>query len=217
MNVRESKSLSNTRGQSLVETAIMLPLLILLVLNVVNFAYIFMVIVNLTGAARSAALYSIEGSYTPYALQEAPSGTGSGSSLLTTPGTVAYTAYQDLTGAVWNPTASTTKIQVCSQINTNSTTGSGLNTQGGQQVANCLVCDSTNGCTPSNSFSGSPAPSADPEQPNFVLNEVDIQYQFNALFPGKIFNVALEAMPSAMCNAGTCTFTRRARMRSMGP
>jgi hypothetical protein len=195
----------------------MLPLLILLVLNVVNFAYFFLVMLNLTGAARSAALYSIEGSYTPYALQEAPAGTSSGTSILTTPGTVAYTAFQDLTGAVWNPTASTTKIQVCSQINTNNTTASGLNTQGGQQLANCMVCDSSNGCSASNSFSGSPAPAADPEQPSFVLNQVDIQYQFSPLFPGKIFNVALDAMPSAMCSGGTCTFTRRARMRSMGP
>src|ERR1700756_2108561 len=170
MRARKPKFLRGSRGQSLVETAIMLPLLILLVLNVVNFAYFFLVMLNLTGAARTAALYSIEGSYTPYALQEAPAGTSSGTSILTTPGTVAYTAFQDLTGAVWNPTASTTKIQVCSQINTNNTTASGLNTQGGQQLANYMVCDSSSGCSASNSFSGGPAPAADPEQPSFVLN-----------------------------------------------
>lgn len=217
MNVKFSSTKRGSRGQSLVETAIMLPLLILLVLNAVNFGYIFLVIVNLTGAARSAALYSIEGSYSPYAQQEAQSGTSSGSALLTTPGTVAYTALEDLTGAVSNSTASTTKVQVCTQVNTNTTTGSGLNTQNSKQVANCEVCDTSNGCSASNSFNGSPAPSADPEQPSFVLNEVDITYQFNALFPGRIFNIALLAMPSALCNGGTCTFTRSARMRSMGP
>ena len=195
----------------------MLPLLLLVVMNAVNFGYFFLIILNLTGAARSATLYSIEGSYTPYALQEAPSGSATGATVLTTPGTVAYTAYNDLTGAVGNPTASTTKIQVCSQMNTNSNTASGVNTQGGLQLSNCMVCDTANGCSASNNYSGSPAPAADPEQPDFVLNQVDITYNFNPIFPGKIFNIALLAMPSTMCTGGTCTWTRRARMRSMGP
>src|SRR5579864_8620274 len=134
MKVQKAKQ--GSRGQSLVETALMLPLLLLLVLNAVNFAYVFLVMVNLTGAARSATLYSIEGSYTPYALQEAGSGTGSGSTLLTTPGTVAYAALNDLTGGVSNATAATTIVQVCTQVNTNTNTGSGVNTQNSKQVAN---------------------------------------------------------------------------------
>lgn len=215
--MKGQKPMRGSRGQSLVETAIMLPLLLLLVLNAVNFAYVFLVMVNLTGASRSAALYSIEGSYSPYALQEAPSGTGTGSTLATTPGTVAYAALHDLTGALSNATASTTIVQVCTQLNIDSKTGSGLNTNGSsQQVANCEQCDTSNGCKTGN-MGGTPAASADPEQPSFVLNEVDITYQFSALFPGKIFNIALEAMPSALCSAGTCKFTRSARMRSMGP
>ncbi len=119
MNLGIPKSRRSNRGQSLVETALMLPLLLLLVCNVVNLGYFFLVIVNLTGASRSSALYSIEGSYTPYAQQEAPSGTTS-SSILTTPGTVAYTVYQDLNGAVWNPTGAT--VRVCTQMNINSGT-----------------------------------------------------------------------------------------------
>jgi len=191
----------------------MLPLLLLVVLNVVNLAYFFLVTINLTGAARTATLYSIEGSYTPYANQEPSSGTSSGATLTTTFGTVAYTAYQDLTGAVWNPTASTTSIQVCSQINTNSATGQGVNGAGASQKANCVVCDTSNGCLAANSYSGNPAPSADPEAPSFVLNQVDISYTFSTLIPGRIFNLPL----ATLCNGGTCTFIRRARMRSMGP
>jgi Flp pilus assembly protein TadG len=219
MNVARPKSIQNSRGQSLVETALMMPLLLLLVLNVVNLAYFFLVTTNLTAAARSAALASIEGSYTPYALQEASSGTSS-STITTTPGTVAYTAYQDLTGAVWNPTNSLNSIQVCTQVNTNSTTNSGVNGTGASQVANCLACTSS-GCSAANAYAGSPAPAADPEAPNFVLNQVDITYCFQTLVPGVIFNVPLQA--SAICNtgsicgAGFCQFTRRARMRSMGP
>lgn len=201
-----------SRGQSLVETALTLPLLIMIVLNVVNLGYFLLVIINLTGAARSSTLYSIEGSYTPYALQEPSAG---GASPTTTTGTVAYTVFKDLTGALSNPTGAS--VQVCSQINTNSATGSGVNGTGSSQVANCVICTSSGGCVSSNGYAGNPAPSADPEAPNFVTNQVDVTYQFNTLFTGRIFNLPLQAF-SGICNAsGSCTFTRRARMRSMGP
>src|SRR5213078_1779909 len=144
----------DSRGQSLVETALMVPFLILLLLNAVNFGYFFLVIVNLTGAARSSALYSIEGSYTPYAQQEPGSG---GSTPTTSPGTVTYTAYQDLTGAVWNPTGAS--VQVCSQMNTNSS-GSGVNGTGSGQIANCETCTSSScGSAGAGTLS---TPSADP-------------------------------------------------------
>src|SRR5260370_25785485 len=133
MNLRRPESRRSSRGQSLIETALMLPLLLLIVCNVVNLGYFFLIIVNLTGASRSATLYSIEGSYTPYAKQEAASGTSS-SSILTTPGTVAYTVYQDLNGAVLNPTGAT--VRVCTQMNINSGTGSCVNCIGAAQVAN---------------------------------------------------------------------------------
>lgn len=197
------------RGQSLVETILVVPVLLLLVCNVVNLGYFFLVVVNLTGASRSAALYSIEGSYSPYALSEPGSGTSS-STITSTPGTVTYAAYQDLTGAVWNPTGAS--VQVCSQMNINSATGAGVNGSGSSQVANCETCTSS-GC--GSAGAGSPAPSADPEAPSFVLNEVDISYTFSTLIPGGIFNLPLKASP--FCNGGTCTFVRKARMRSMGP
>lgn len=207
--------MKRSRGQSLVETALMVPLLIMIVLNVVNLAYFFLVIINLTGASRSSALYSIEGSYTPYALQEAPAGTSSGSTILTTPGTVAYTVYKDLTGALGTPTGAS--VQVCSQMNVNSSTGSGVNGSGSSQASNCVVCDTTSGCVAANSYLGNPAPSIDPEAPNFVANQVDITYNFNTLFTGRIFNLPMQAF-SGICNSsGNCSFTRRARMRSMGP
>ncbi len=203
------QSKRSSRGQSLVETVLMLPLLLLLVCNVVNLGYFFLVVVNLTGASRTSALYSIEGSYSPYDLQEAPSGT-SGSSILTTPGTVTYTVYQDLNGALVNPTGST--VQVCTQVNINAATAKGVNGTGSGQLANCETCTSS-GCGAAGG--GTPAPSADPEAPSFVLNQVDINYTFSTLIPGRIFNIPLQA--SAMCNSGACTFKRRARMRSMGP
>src|SRR5215467_7501215 len=124
MKMQKPKSCS--RGQSLVETAIMLPLLLLVTFNVINFGYFFLVIVNLTGAARTGTLYSIEGGATPLAGSIPSSG---GSTPTTSKQSVAYLIYQDLTGGLTNPTGVT--VQVCSQGNldsggagTNSNTGS---------------------------------------------------------------------------------------------
>ncbi len=153
-------------------------------------------------------MYSVEGSATPVASQLPSSG---GASPATNLISVTYLAFQDMTGALWNPTGAT--LQVCSPINVNPATKSGVNTQGGMQLANCETCDTASGCVAASGYSGSPVPSADPEQPTFVLNQVDITYTFSTLFPGRIFNIPLQA--SAMCNSGTCTFVRRARMRTM--
>ena len=213
MNVRTPNSLRKTRGQSLVETALMLPLLIMIVLNVVNLGYFFLVIVNLTGAARTSTLYSIQGVATP-AVSAIPS--SGGTTPTTNLGSVAYLVYQDLSGSVWNPTS--VSVQVCSQANVNSSTGSSVNTSTGNLVrTNCETCTSSAGCGAAGN--GSPVPDFDPEAgtststPGFVLNQVRITYTFKTLIPGTIFNIPLQA--SAMCNSGTCVFTRQAEMRAM--
>jgi hypothetical protein len=192
----------------------MLPLLVMLVLNVVNLGYFFLVAVNLTGAARTATLYAIEGGATPAAASIPSSG---GSAPATNTASVTYLVYQDLTGALANPTGVT--VQVCSQANLDSA-GAGTNTNtGGFLRANCETCTSS-GCSPANggssssSYSGSPVPSLDPEAPGFVLNRVDIQYDVAPLIPGTIFNIPLRA--SGMCNSGgTCQFFRHAEMRAL--
>ena len=193
-----------SRGQSLVETMLILPLLVMIVLNVVNLAYFLLVMINMTGTARTATLYSILGSSTPAASQLPGSGGGSPTTSLLS---VTYLAYQDMTGAMWNPTGAS--VQVCSPINISG--GSGVNGSGVNQRANCETCTSSGGC--SSAGAGSPAPSADPEAPTFVLNRVQITYTFNTLLPGTIFNLPLQATP--ICNAGTCTFSRYAEMRAM--
>ncbi len=110
-----SRSVKNSRGQSLVETALILPLLIMITLNVVNLGYFFLVAVNLTGAARTASLYAIEGGATPAAGNLASSG---GSTPTTNTDSVTYLVYQDLAGALANSTGVT--VQVCSQANLDS-------------------------------------------------------------------------------------------------
>jgi len=209
-----SARMQRSRGQSLVETALMLPILIMLVLNVVNLGYFFVVAVNLTGAARTAVLYAIEGGATPAAGALPPSG---GSTPGTNKNSVTYLVYQDLTGSLANPTGVT--VQVCSQANLDSS-GAGTNTNTGSVLrTNCETCTSS-GCSPlngaaaSSSYSGSPVPSLDPEAPGFVLNRVDVRYDVAPLIPGAIFNIPIRA--SGMCNSGgTCAFFRHAEMRAL--
>lgn len=195
-----------SRGQSLVETAIMLPLLLLLVLNVVNLGYFFLVIVNLTASSRTATLYSIMGSATPAASVLPSSG---GATPTTSVSSVTYLVFQDMTGALWNPTGAS--VRVCSPVNVAS--NSGLNGTGASLRTNCETCTS-GGC--GTAGAGSPLQPADPEAPNFILNQVQITYAFKTLIPGKMFNIPLQASP--ICNStGNCSFIRQASMRVLGP
>ena len=213
MRLQSIAKMSRSSGQSLVETALMLPLLIMIVLNVVNLGYFFLVVVNLTGAARTGILYAIEGGATPFSGALPSAG---GSSPTTNTGSVAYLVYQDLTGALSNPTGAT--VQVCSQSNVNaSQQGANFNT-GGVLRTNCSTCTSS-GCGAVGN--GSPVPDFDPEARittgtgGYALNQVRIRYTFNPLIPGRLFSIPLQAF-SGICNsAGSCTFTRQAEMRAM--
>lgn len=195
--MRIAKLVNDSRGQGMIETLLMLPILILLTLNVVNLAYFFLVITNLTGAARSGAEYASLGTSSPAATPPPSPGpaTGSNGNL-----TVTYIVQQDMTGALWSPTGSNTQIQTCSTV-------LGFQANG---LPNCQTCSGT---TCGTAGAGSPQqPPADPEG-SFALHEVTVDYTFNTLFPGTIFNIPLQA--SGMCNGGTCNFVRRARMRVM--
>ena len=104
MKVSKHTPLRDNRGQSLVETVLMLPLVLLLVFNVVNFGYFFLVALNLTGASRTAAQYSVSGFATPAATLLPSSGPPSVTS------SVSYLATQDL--SVLN--SANVSIRVCS-------------------------------------------------------------------------------------------------------
>jgi len=64
MPTRKLSRIRDSRGQSLVETALMIPLLLVLILNAVNFGYFLLVTLNLTSAARNGIEYAIQGSST---------------------------------------------------------------------------------------------------------------------------------------------------------
>ena len=196
----QTLELSCERGQSLLETALLMPLVLLIVLNVVNFGYFFVVAVNLAAAPRSGVLYSIMGFSTPGALSLPNAGPPS------TANTVSYLSQQDMTGAINNPTSAT--LQVCSI--TVGLAGTGVNTKS--------LCVSCTGTTCGSAGAGSPVPSADPEAPNFILHRVDVTYSFSPLIQGTPFGLSLLPMTACSSSGGnvTCTFHRQVSMRVMG-
>jgi Flp pilus assembly protein TadG len=206
--MRKSKRLRGSSGQALIETALILPLLLLIVLNAVNFAYFFLMALNITSASRSGGIYSVMGGATPATIPLP----WAGPSTATT--SVSYLAYQDLTGAVYTPTTSA-GIQVCSTGATN--------------PPSVLSAGTATERTPCAQFGtvGSFSPSvSDPETttgvpgsgvPIFLLNRVDVAYQFSPPIPITPFNLIVLASPICSSSGGTvtCTFYRHVDMREM--
>jgi len=193
MQTRKRSLARDSRGQSLVETALMIPLLLVLILNAVNFGYFLLVTLNLTSAARSGIEYAIQGSSTPTnASLPTP-----GSKL--DPGAVSLLIYQELTGSL--NAASAVQVHVCSLSLGNN--GSGQ--------SSCQSCTNSGcGAVTGVSVDSDPEPAL-----GFVLNRVDVTYTFKTLIPTAAFKLVVGALPP--CNAnGSCTFTRHAEMRAMG-
>jgi len=183
------------------ETVLVMPLLLILVLNSINFAYFFLIALNITGAARNSGTYSVMGGATPSGINLPPAGT---SATITS---VSYLAYQDLTGAVNSPSTSS-GIQVCSP-------SIGINNAG--------TTTQNSKCSSFGSVGSFSAASTDPElnagntAPAFNLNRVDVANQFSPPIPFKLFNLIVLASPA--CTAAgstvTCTFYRHIEMRTM--
>lgn len=155
------RRLQRESGQSLIETAVMLPLLLIIAFNAINFGYAFFVAINMAAAPRTGVEYSIQGFETPTQPDLPPAST------------VSTLTYGDLTGVL--PNSATTPQQVCSSIL--GVTGSGVN-----QVAVCTTFNLGSG-------SAFPAVPPDPEAPKFVLHRVYVRYVPAPLIPGQVFNV----------------------------
>jgi Flp pilus assembly protein TadG len=181
-----------TRGQAMIETALMLPVLLELVFNTVNFGYFFLIALNVTAAPHSGALYSILGASTPINVDLADPGP------TTAPNSISFLTLGDLTGAV--ASGGSAGVQVCTAKSGTSGTGAAL-------IALC------------NQYNSSPAhtPAPDPEAPAFVLNRVDVTYTFRPLLDQRLFNLILLATPVCTGSGGgvTCTFHRQVSMRAM--
>jgi Flp pilus assembly protein TadG len=159
-----SNLLHDRSGQSLLETALLVPLMLTIIFNAVNIGYFFSVALNLATASRQGAEYSIQG---PAGFQQ---------SELPSASSVSSLVYDDITGAI--PSTANTPTQVCSLSLGLNPTGIGTS----NQIPNCVSYGSAG------SFS---APDPDPEAPYLVLNRVDIQYTVTPLIPGMVFNIVL--------------------------
>ena len=150
-------------GQSLIEIALVMPLLTLLLAYAIDFGYFFLAAANITSAARNAAQYSIMGFSSPS--QSAVPDAGP----ISTPSSVAALAMADMQGLL-SASVSTT-VQVCSKS---------VGTSG-----NLAVCENFGPNTTTY------VPAADPEAPTFLLQRVDVTYTVQPPVPLSFFKVSL--------------------------
>lgn len=194
--MRTRRFVRRSSGQALIETALMLPIILLLILNIINFGYFFLVALNLTTSPRSAVEYSILGFQTPLS-QGLPSSVP-----------VSYLSGQDLYGAVNSPASAS--IQVCSST-------LGVNGSGTAKCAPCTLSSTDMSASCTAAGAGTPTPNTDPEAPTFVLDRVDVDYSFSPPIPGTPFGLAL--LPLGVCSSSggvvTCRFHRQVSMREM--
>lgn len=195
--MKTAKLVQSSSGQALIETALILPLLLTIVLNAINFAFFFLMALNITSSSRTSGIYSIMGGATPAAMA-LPNSTN-----------VTALALQDLTGAVYAPSTSNTGVNVCSST-------VGIHNAGSTNMGtNCTSAGIGGG------FATTAGP--DPElnsgntAPAFLLNHVDVAYQFGPPIPLTPFNALLLLASNCTSSGGTvtCTFYRHIEMREM--
>lgn len=158
--------LRDTRGQSLVELAVMMPIFALLMCYAVDFGYFFLAAANIASSARIATQYSILGYQGP-----AQSGLANAGPVTDTT-SVASLASAELASLVNSGTMTT--IGVCTKALGMSTSNTKL-----PKCSNYGVTGTTY------------TPVADPEAPRFVLQRVDITYTVQPPIPISFFGTSL--------------------------
>lgn len=169
IHFRQSTSKPREEGQSLIETALILPFLLMIAFNAINYGYFFLVALNIAAAPRSGVEYSIQGFATPGQFSLPAAGPN------TNAATVSFLTYEDMRGALGG--SASTPIRVCTKL-------LGVTGSGTTLTANCA----SYGNTPQRAF---PANNPDPEAPRFVLHRVDVEYTVTPLIPAQVFNLTL--------------------------
>ena len=210
--MRLEKSLRGNSGQALVETVLMLPVLLGLILNGINFGYAYLMAVNIASSSRSSGIYSIVGGATPAGIPLPPVGTMANCSAGGST-TVSCLVQMDLTGAVYAPTTGNTGGQVCSP------SVGVLNAGTVNQQSQCSPFGSSAGASNFGPAGPDPELNSDSTAPAFMMNRVDVAYTFQTPIPLMPFNVIVLASPACTAPGGggniTCTFVRRVYMRAM--
>jgi Flp pilus assembly protein TadG len=161
--VTGNRFLKDKCGQSLIEIALMMPVLILLMSYAIDFSYFFIAAANITSAARNGAQYSVLGYEGPAQTTEPVAGP------TTTSTSVAALVMSDMTSLLGSST--TTAVRVCSKV-------IGV-------TANVAQC-SNYGVTGT-----AYTPATDPEAPRFVLQRVDVTYTVQPPIPMSVFGHSL--------------------------
>jgi Flp pilus assembly protein TadG len=160
---QNSGFVKGSSGQSLLEVAVMIPLLLALVGYGVDFGYFFIAAANITSAARNSAQYSVLGYSSP---DQGPVPAAGPASTATS---VAQESYGDLASLINSSTTAT--VQVCSKS---------IGTTG-----NLTKCSSYGPTATTYT------PNQDPEAPRFYLQRVDITYTVQPPVPMSFFKVSL--------------------------
>ena len=163
--LRGQHSAQGEEGQSLLETAVTMPLLLGVAFNLINIGYFWFMVLALSAAPRQGVQYATQG--------------GQASTTVSAPGTAAISnlVYENLTNAISGATTSNAGVQAC-------TSAKGVSGSGTARVAQCDTFG------PAFSYS---APAADPEAPLFVLDRVDVVYTVTPIIRGSAFSVVLPA------------------------
>jgi Flp pilus assembly protein TadG len=148
-------------GQSLLETAVAMPLLLGIAFNLINLAYFWFMVLTLAAAPRQGVQYSTQGGVAAITTAS-PSATA-----------VSNLVYENMANAAHGATTTNTSVRVCSS------------TVGFDATTHVALCNSFG---PTATFS---AVAVDPEAPVFVLNRVDVTYTVTPIIPGHAFNVVL--------------------------
>jgi hypothetical protein len=148
-------------GQSLLETALTMPLLLGVAFNLINVSYFWFVVLSLSAAPHLAVEYASQG--------------GSAIETGSAPGTTAVSnlVYDNVTNTIRGATTSNVSVRVC-------TSAKGVNA-----ITGVALCDQFG---PSVTYSN---PAADPEAPLYVLDRVDVVYTVTPIIPGTAFSVVL--------------------------
>jgi len=152
----------DSAGNSLVETAIMLPILLAIAFNAINLGYFWFVGLSLAAAPRLGVEYVSQG------------GAALATSSMPSTANVDALVFDNLSNTL-RATSSNSATRVCSA------TSSG----GVDSTSHISACDSYG---MSYSFG---ANTADPEAPVFVLNRVDVAYTVTPIIKGTVFSVVL--------------------------
>jgi hypothetical protein len=162
---------NNSQGSSLIETALVMPILVLMLCFAIDIGYFFIVAANLVSSSRNAVLYSGQGFVSP-AQGQLPSA-GIAGSLADTAG-VAGLAGGDLSGLAGMSTK--TSVEVCSKKIGVTQTFNGY-------ITNCSTF-------PSGSLAF--APDQDPESANGMLTQrVDVVYTVTPPIPIDFFTFSM--------------------------